>query len=62
MSCKDKLKLTPEEERLLNEQVFKILCDGLDVVRARSPTIKGISDEESNDKLPNDSPANEDHD
>lgn len=43
--CDHKIKMTPEEEKALNESVFKILCDGLDIVRTRFPHIGDVQGE-----------------
>jgi hypothetical protein len=41
--CSHKIKLTEEEERLLNESVFNILSEGLDIVRSRFPNINDLT-------------------
>ena len=41
--CDHKIKLTKKEERLLNESIFKILCEGLDIVRQRFPNINDLT-------------------
>lgn len=50
MSCKEKIKLTPEEEKALNEAIFKILVENFDLVKKRiedldKPTERGCGDD-----------------
>jgi hypothetical protein len=41
--CTNKVKLSEEEERLLNESVYNILCEGLDIVRERFQNINDLT-------------------
>ena len=54
MKCKDQIKLTPEEEKLLNEQVFNIFCDCFRIVRARFPEITDPLNKQPDDESAND--------
>jgi hypothetical protein len=56
MKCKDQIKLTPEEEKLLNESVYKILCEGLDIVRRRFPNLNDFSVKEPDPRPANQNP------
>lgn len=40
--CEHKIKMTPEEEKALNESVFKILSEGYRTVRERFPGIDDL--------------------
>jgi len=42
--CEDKIKLTPEEEKALNESVFQILVNGLEIINKRFDTITYLDD------------------
>lgn len=50
--CEHQIKLTAEEERLLNEEMYKVLCGGLDIVRQRSPNINNLPDRPPEDHPP----------
>lgn len=44
--CEHKIKMTPEEEKQLNESVLAILSEGLNIVRKRFPNIKDLYEED----------------